>query len=287
MSTPTANFCGQCGGPLKANAQFCGACGRPVVVAAATTPPADFPTPASPTPAVNTVPTAAPPSLLGETHPPSGASGDRKSDGRRWKIVALGALGAIAIGGAVAALVLLTKSNPKTSVVVVHSPTTSLAATSTTTTPSDLARQQAGALNQLLSQSATDRNSIDSATSDIENCGDLAGDQSTLQTAAQSRQTMLNQLSQLEVSQLPNSATIVSTLTSAWQSSLQSDTSYASWAGDLLQSGCVSPASTDDPSWQAAQTSDASATTAKNQFVAEWNLLAATYGLPQYQPDQI
>jgi len=157
----------------------------------------------------------------------------------------------------------------------------------TTTTAPDLARTEAQSINALLVQSSSDRNEIVAATSDIGNCGNLSQDQATLTSAAESRQTLLNQLSELNTSQLANSTQLVSALTAAWEASMQSDTSYAAWASDLEQAGCVGQASTNDPNWQAASNADTQATTAKNQFITIWNPIAATYGLPEYNANQI
>lgn len=288
-----ARFCGQCGGLLKENAKFCGACGQP-------TPRSDLDE-SAPTAEAAQLKRATTVSKASATEtglrssvsdrtpplPPLGPSSEPETRDLRGKLL-IGLLAVVAIGGITATVVLLLHSHTKTVVIHPHpSSTTTLVPPTSTSSTSNLQSQQAAALNGLLAQSSSDRNAIDNATSDIRNCGNLAQNQATLQTAAQSRQTILNQLSQLDTSQLPNSSQLISSLTTAWQASLQSDNSYATWAGDLIQSGCVGQASTDDASWQAAQTSDTAATAAKNQFVAAWNPLAATFGLPQYQENQI
>jgi RNA polymerase subunit RPABC4/transcription elongation factor Spt4 len=167
-----------------------------------------------------------------------------------------------------------------------HSPARRKSEPTSTTAP-DLARTEAQSINSLLVQSSSDRNEIVAATSDIGNCGNLSQDQATLTSAAESRQTLLNQLSELNTSQLANSTQLVSALTAAWEASMQSDTSYAAWASDLEQGGCVGQASTNDANWQAAANADTQATTAKDQFITIWNPIAATYGLPEYNANQI
>jgi hypothetical protein len=42
-----------------------------------------------------------------------------------------------------------------------------------------------------------------------------------------------------------------------------------------------------DPNAEAAAQSDASATTAKTQFVQLWNPIAQTFGLQQYSPSDV
>ncbi|HEX3542056.1 MAG TPA: serine/threonine-protein kinase [Acidimicrobiales bacterium] len=177
-----------------------------------------------------------------------------------------------------------TVAAPATTVTTGATTTTVPATTVSTVSPVAL---QAQALNTLLGRSSSDRSAIVMATQDIGTCGSLSLDQATLDAAAQSRQTLLNQLAQLNVSQVPNASTLMSTLTSAWHASLQSDNNYAAWANDLeVGGGCAAPASA-DPNWQAARASDAQATAAKNGFVATWNPIAAAYGLPQYTQAQI
>jgi len=164
--------------------------------------------------------------------------------------------------------------------------TTTSVGSSTSTGVSAAAVQEAQSINQLLSQSSSDRSAIVAAVADISKCGDVAQDQETLQTAAQSRQALLTQLSQLTVTDIPNVAPMLSDLTQAWQASLQADTAYGAWAGDVLQSGCGGPPSS-DANFAAAGTADMQATTAKEAFVAAWNQIAGTYGLPQYTQAQI
>jgi hypothetical protein len=87
---------------------------------------------------------------------------------------------------------------------------------------------------------------------------------------------------------VPGGAQLIAALTSAWQASRASDSSYAAWAGDLLQSGCTpGQSSQGDPNWQAAQTSDAQATSAKTQSAALWAPIATAYNLPQYTYSQL
>jgi len=50
--------------------------------------------------------------------------------------------------------------------------------------------------------------------------------------------------------------------------------------------GCV-PDDSGDANAQAAATADQQATAAKTQFVAVWNPIAATYGLPQWQASNL
>ncbi len=314
-------FCSKCGSELKPGAKFCGRCGnttarpgpesspasgpgevasppipqpddsssRPTQAtpAAAVTQPVVAPAPPLPPPTVpNVGPTPGPP-LPPATYPSPTQTPPQGN--RRGGLI----IGAVVIGVcvviAIVALIVFRPSHQKTVVVYLH-PTTTTTQPSTTTSSSVAPTgqlQEAQSLNGLLAQSSSDRQAITSATSDIQNCGNLSADVATLQSAAQSRQSLLTQLAQLNTSQLSNGSQLISSLTAAWQASLESDNSYAGWASDLEGGGCSGQASTNYPSWQAAQNFDATATATKSQFVALWNPIASTYGLPQYQQSQI
>jgi hypothetical protein len=207
----------------------------------------------------------------------------------------------VVIAGIVTA-VLLFRQSPPTRVVIdtpqsadaTQPPATEPASTPTsdtdgtsTTLAGQFANQPARPLQSLLQNSTADRSAIVSATSDIGSCGDLAADVQTLTTAATNRQELLTQLTGLDLSALPTGSQLVSTLTAAWQASIQSDTDYASWGTDLEQSGCTGQAPTSDPNWQSAQSSDTSATFAKYEFVTLWNPIAGTEGLTEYQYGQL
>jgi hypothetical protein len=146
--------------------------------------------------------------------------------------------------------------------------------------------EQQGATNlaTLLAQSGSDRGAINSAYSDVMSCGpNLAQDQGTFQQAAASRQNLLSQLASLpDASALP--ASMVSSLTQAWQASITADQDYAAWAGDEAAS-CTPNGS--DSHLAAANIPDTQATTNKTAFVNAWNPIATQYGLQTYAQDQI
>ena len=58
------------------------------------------------------------------------------------------------------------------------------------------------------------------------------------------------------------------------------------WASDENAKKCV-PNDTADPGYQATVTPNQQATTDKTQFAADWQPVAAKYGLTQYQPGQL
>jgi hypothetical protein len=143
-------------------------------------------------------------------------------------------------------------------------------------------------MSNLLAQSADDRSQVQAATQNIAACTDLFQAEQTLVTAAGSRQTLLNGVGQLQVGQLPNSAGLLSNLSAAWQNSVESDNSYANWASneDRYVNGCILN-DTNNAYYQAAQSTDAAASSAKQTFVSLWNPIASQYGLPQVSANQI
>jgi hypothetical protein len=312
--------CDGCGIELNPGAKFCKNCGRSVSTAEDSPPPSDVTasTPIQhlePSPPVEkTTPVQVVPSVTQpQAQPPTPAlstqasveSGERYSNlkSAKWVIVA-GLVAVIVIVGVVAFLLhsgssptnatVSYSSQPSTTVIPRTTlPRTTLprratSSSTSTTIAAESASQEASKINFLLAGSSNDRNEIVSATNDISNCGNLSQDESTLESAAQSRQLLLNELPKLQTSLLTGSAQLIAALTSAWQASKASDSSYAAWAGDLLQAGCTPGQSGEgDPNWQAAQTSDTQATSAKTQSASLWAPIATAYGFPQYTYSQL
>jgi hypothetical protein len=186
-------------------------------------------------------------------------------------------------------LVVLLVSSRHTTVTYVPtaapSTTTTTLAPDTTTTTTLTATEQAQALANLVSTSAGQRTNVASAASDLEACGNASADQSAFTQAASVRQSVVSQLGTLQVALIPNGAEMVQDLSSALSYSIQSDNSYAQWAGDEL-SGC----STDyaaDSNFAAAQQTDQNANSAKLAFTNLWNAVAPQYGLPTWDPTKI
>jgi hypothetical protein len=309
----SAQYCPTCGSALinpcpvghdnVANARFCRECGRSMgrpsgtaalasVGAAPATTAVVRPTvgePAAPRRSVGTGATRTPPA----TTPPNlpGGTGHPRRKGLLAAIVVL----AVAVVGVVVALVATAPGSSAPGTVSPAAgaagggPTTTGAAsasTSTSTTLSAQALPQGQALTALLAQSSGSRSQVGTATAAIASCGDLAGAQSTLTAAQSSRQALLGQLGQLDLSALPQSAALVSALTAAWQSSATSDGSYAQWAADEQAKPCV-PNDASDPAYQEALAADGQASTAKARFASLWNPVATSLGLQQWQPGQL
>ena len=117
------------------------------------------------------------------------------------------------------------------------------------------------------------------AVADIASCGNLSGDETTLNDAHTSRESLLSQLQSEDLSALPGGSQLDTYLTNAWQASASSDQSYANWASDQMASGCTVNDDA-DVNFQNAQVSDGQSTTNKTSFATLWNPIASSYGLP-------
>lgn len=245
--------------------------------------------------AVVTGPTGPTATGIGGERPPagdgsafSGSGGSDVDSGAsrsRGPLIAVGAVAAVLAVILVAVLV----SSRHTTVTYVPTAapsvtTTTLAPDSTTTAPLTTTTE-AQALASLVSMSAGQRTNVSTAANDLENCGNASADQSAFTQAASVRQSVVNQLVTLQVALVPNGAEMVQDLSSALNYSIQSDNSYAQWAGDEL-SGC----STDyaaDSNFAAAQQTDPQADSQKRAFASLWNAVAPQYELPTWDPTKI
>ncbi|MGH3246322.1 MAG: hypothetical protein ACRDOI_08945, partial [Trebonia sp.] len=147
-------------------------------------------------------------------------------------------------------------------------------------------RQAATSVAAKLSQSVSDRAAIGGAALDVGDCGpNLNADPKVFGAAASSRTALLAGLAALPGRAALPSA-LVSDLTKAWQASVAADQAYAQWANDEIAKTCVAN-DAGDPGYRATVTPNANATRYKTAFAAEWNPIAARYGLKQYQASEL
>jgi len=310
-------FCRECGAPLvgrctnghpiEPGTAFCASCGAPAERTDDTTrvirsSPTDH-TPPGATQRVVPTAAAAPPNPGGTPYPqlvappPGVIYGSppfseatptmvqkRKGRGNPLLWVAIGlavVLGVVAVALALTSSKSSTASTSRTKVTVHHSVQTTQPTVSPTSPPTTqpLDEQRASALSGLLGQSANDRAAIVAAVADIGNCGDLYSDQTTLDDAYSSRESLLTQLQSLDLAVLPGGSQLNTYLTNAWQASASSDQSYANWATDESNSGCTVNDHS-DVNYQNAQVSDGQSTQNKTSFAAAWDPIATSYGLP-------
>lgn len=146
-------------------------------------------------------------------------------------------------------------------------------------------QQAAQNLAGLLAKSVSDRSAVVQAYNGVGSCQSLNRDVTTFQNAAGSRQRLLAKLAELPgASALP--ASMLQSLTGAWQASAQADQDFASWAQDEMTKGCT-PDDHADPGYQAATAPDNQATMDKRAFVSAWDPIASQYGLTAYQQGQL
>jgi hypothetical protein len=81
-------------------------------------------------------------------------------------------------------------------------------------------------------------------------------------------------------------AAMLRELTGAWQASATVDEDLGKWAQDEVSNGCNQNDHT-DANFEASNTPDVQATNDKNAFVAQWNPIAAKYGLTRYSTSQL
>ena len=147
-------------------------------------------------------------------------------------------------------------------------------------------RQAASTVAGMLASSVTDRTAINNAYNDVYGCGpNLHGDAAVFTRAVSSRRALLASLATMPGrAALPPA--LLTDLTKAWQASMAADQGLATWADDEVTQGCVA-GDTSDPGYRTTITPDNEATEYKTDFTAEWNPIAARYGLTTYQQGQL
>ena len=283
--------CGACETVNGGTTAFCTACGATSAGAVPITAPEGGPSAttivartavvgaATGGPMGGTSPTSLP--MVVPTGLPAGASGSSASRSRTPLILVASAAIVIA---AVLAIVLI-RSHHATVYVTEPSSTTSVTADTSvppSTPPSTAALQtatgQAQSLATLIQQSISARQAVRAAATDVVNCGNPSADQGAFNQAATSRRIIVNQLQGMDVSLLPNGQEMKSDLIAGLNYSIDSDDSYAQWAGDNI--GSCSGDSNSDSNYIAAQRTDPLATQAKASFANLWNSIASSYGQP-------
>ncbi|MGH3320194.1 MAG: hypothetical protein ACRDN9_08440 [Streptosporangiaceae bacterium] len=148
-------------------------------------------------------------------------------------------------------------------------------------------RQQAVALDQLLSGSRDDRRAVVRAVVSLEHCRDLGASRTALRRAASSRETLVAKLGRLGVSKISGGARLKGTLHEAWQSSADADRAFARWGDQVARAGCPGGHPKKAAAFREGVRSSADASRAKKSFVARWNDVADRFGLKARSASQI
>jgi serine/threonine protein kinase len=222
----------------------------------------------------------------------------RRHSGRARLIVAVAA---VAITAAAVAIGVLashpsSKSTPAsttpttpavsaTSAVPATSAVSSPAASSTpSVAASVLASRQATAVGNLLSSSATTRQALQTAVTQVQACTNLSGAVGQIQQVVNQRSGQYEQASTLSTANLASGSTVKSDLITALRDSLTADRDYLTWA-QQQSAGCTPGAQS--AAYTTAYNADQQANAAKAQFAQVWDPIAARYGLSQQSPESI
>ncbi|MDQ0991491.1 hypothetical protein [Streptomyces sp. V3I7] len=152
----------------------------------------------------------------------------------------------------------------------------------------DAAREQAVALDKLLSDSGSSRAAVINSVAAVKSCRNLGQAAAGLRNAAKQRTGLVASLSKLNVDQLPNHAALTDALTKAWQASAAADNHYAAWAGQVAgKHGCHKGQARSTAQQLAGNRESGTASAQKAKAASLWNTIAKKYGLTPRQPTQL
>ncbi|WP_157862363.1 hypothetical protein [Wenjunlia vitaminophila] len=161
-------------------------------------------------------------------------------------------------------------------------PTASSAAPSPSTGLPATAGDQARAVDELLEESADDRETVVNAVQAVDGCVspravEAAADD--LSAAAGRREDLVRRLDGLELDLVSGGAAAAAELRAAWSHSADADRAYAAWAATAADGGCAPGGAPHDADYYRGGSSSAKATKAKKSFVRLWNPIADEHGL--------
>ncbi len=226
-----------------------------------------------------------------EPQPPS-----RRRPGRVRLIVAVAAVAITAAAVAVGVGVAHTNDSkpaasttPATSVTPTTPPTAVVSSPAPSSTPSVsasvLGSRQATAVSNLLGTSATTRQALENAVTQVRACTNLSGAVSQIQNVVDQRSSQYERASALPTAAQAGGANVKSDLTTALRDSLNADQDYLTWARQQLTTGCTPGAQSS--AYNTAYDADQQANAAKATFALVWDPVAARYGVSQQSPDSI
>ncbi|MGJ3560007.1 hypothetical protein ACR6C2_20795 [Streptomyces sp. INA 01156] len=152
----------------------------------------------------------------------------------------------------------------------------------------DPVRQQAEELDKLLAVSGDSRTAVINAVADVKACRNLDQAAKDLRDAADQRNQLVTDLSDIEVDKLPDHQALSTALTKAWQASASADDHYAAWADQVAgKKGCRKGQARTTGQTQAGNRASGTATEEKTKAAALWNTIARQHGLTERQPTQL
>ncbi|MFB7746094.1 hypothetical protein [Streptomyces sp. NPDC056132] len=154
----------------------------------------------------------------------------------------------------------------------------------------DPAKAQADALDKLLADSGSSRDTVIGAVADIRRCDKLDQASASLRGAAKQRADLVTRLGGLGLDKLPEHDRLASALTKAWQSSASADSHYAAWsdalAGDKGKN-CKDGHAKRTKDAGAGDKASGEATKSKQEASGLWNAIATKYGLTKRAATQL
>lgn len=152
----------------------------------------------------------------------------------------------------------------------------------------DPVRQQAEELDKLLAVSGDSRTAVINAVADVKACRNLDQAAKDLRDAADQRNQLVTDLSDIEVDKLPDHQALSTALTKAWQASASADDHYAAWADQVAgKKGCRKGQARTTGQTQEGNRASGTATEEKTKAAALWNAIARQHGLTERQPTQL
>ncbi|MHC3471144.1 hypothetical protein ACYF6T_20945 [Streptomyces sp. 7R007] len=154
-------------------------------------------------------------------------------------------------------------------------------------TPDDLT--QATNLDSLIQQSAAARESVTEAVADAAQCGTgpgLDSDITAFQDAAQTRSSLAQQATALDMSAVEGGSDAASLLATALTDSATADDDFADWATSLRDDGCDPSTATGQSAYTDAEAQSETVTSEKESFLSVWSPLASQYALTDWTADQ-
>ncbi|MET8461555.1 hypothetical protein ABZ422_20085 [Micromonospora zamorensis] len=139
------------------------------------------------------------------------------------------------------------------------------------------ARAQAEAIASVLASSAPVRNSVKTAVTNLAACTNVKRSVTNLGNAASARQQSLTAANGLQITDLPNGATMKAELVSAFTHSKAADDAYRRWGLDLSKQGCRK-STLNGPDRKRGDKESITSTKAKQQFAELWNQIGPEYG---------
>ncbi|GAA3445241.1 hypothetical protein [Planomonospora venezuelensis] len=149
----------------------------------------------------------------------------------------------------------------------------------------DAAREQAEAMDSLLTESGEARSGLGPALDRLRSCTDTSAALATVERVTEIRREQVSRVETLAVDALDGGERVRESLAEALTASRDADEKFLAWAA--RQDADCRPGSVDDPDYRGGLSHSTEATAAKRAFLAAWNPLAVRYGLPERAEHEI